>query len=64
MIVVDNKYSISQVVYLTTDDEQLKRIVTCILVHSGTFITYALTQGVNTSYHNESEISTEKTLIL
>ena len=63
MIVVDNKYSISQVVYLLTDEEQLRRIVTCVMVHSGSYITYALTQGAFISYHNESEISKDKTLI-
>jgi len=62
MIVVDNAFAISQVVYLLTDEEQLKRIVTCVMVHSGNYITYALTQGTFISYHNESEITTEKTL--
>lgn len=59
-MLIDNKYSIGQVVYLLTDEDNLKRIVTAINVRSGGYITYELSQGAYTSYHIESEISKTK----
>ncbi|MDB0602166.1 hypothetical protein PL373_13610 [Tenacibaculum maritimum] len=60
MMVVDNKYRIGEVVFLLTDEDQLKRVVTAITVRSGGYITYELSQGIDTSWHIESEISNSK----
>lgn len=62
MIVIDNKFEIGEVVYLLTDDENLKRIVTSITIHSGNYITYDLSCGAGMSIHSEMEINKNKTL--
>lgn len=60
---IDNKHSLGEVVYLLTDDEQLKRVVTSINIRSGGYIAYELSCGINTSYHVETEISKQRVLI-
>lgn len=64
MMVVDNKFNIGQVVYLLTDEQNLKRVVTAFIIRHGHYITYELSCGLDISCHTESEISTEKTLHL
>lgn len=59
---IDNKHNIGEVVYLLTDDEQLKRVVTCISVRSGGYLEYSLSCGTSVSYHVETEISKQKVL--
>lgn len=63
-MVIDNKHSLGEVVFLLTDDEQLRRVVTAISVRSGSYITYWLSQGINETSHVETEITKEKTLVL
>lgn len=60
MMVVDDKYRIGEVVYLFTDEDQLKRVITAIIIRSGGYIAYELSQGTDTSWHIESEISNNK----
>lgn len=64
MMVIDNKYSIGEVVYLITDDEQLPRMVSAISVRSGGYICYELMQGTTDSWHIEAEMSRKKQLVL
>ena len=56
MIIVDNKFEISQVVYLKTDNDQLPRIVFAFIVDCSGCI-YKLCCGTNTSEHYDFEIS-------
>lgn len=63
-MVIDNKYSIGEVVYLLTDDEQLMRVVTAISIRSGGYMAYELTQGTRESWHTEIEITKQKTLVI
>jgi hypothetical protein len=58
MMVVDNKFSFGQIVYLITDSEQKRRMVTKIYL-SPNGVAYQLTCGVNESDHYEFEISDE-----
>jgi hypothetical protein len=58
MMVIDNKFSIGQIVYLVTDSEQLKRIVSRIIV-TPTGLVYELNSGVVQSSHYDFEISDE-----
>ena len=58
MMVIDNSFDLGQIVYLTTDNYQLRRIVTQIKV-SLNGITYQLSCGTNYSYHYECEISSK-----
>tara|TARA_R110002167_G_scaffold95560_1_gene254300 strand:+ start:21 stop:251 length:231 start_codon:yes stop_codon:yes gene_type:complete len=54
-------HELGDVVYLKTDEEQLKRIVTCIQLAGGSMsskvISYELSQGDSHSEHYDSEIS-------
>jgi hypothetical protein len=59
MMVIDNKYSIGETVYLTTDDEQKKRVVTAITVRTLGVI-YELSCGVAVSNHYDFEMSAEE----
>lgn len=53
-----NKYNLGQIVFLTTDTEQLPRIITSITFNlSGLY--YTLVQGINSTTHYEQEISPE-----
>jgi hypothetical protein len=63
MMVVDNKYSIGEVVYLLTDKDGLKRVVTAITIRSGGYMAYELSQGVETSWHVATEICREKQVV-
>ncbi|HET8839746.1 MAG TPA: hypothetical protein VFM82_12220 [Flavobacteriaceae bacterium] len=64
MMVIDNKYSIGEVVYLLTDEDQLMRVVTAISIRSGGYIEYELIQGTSASWHTETEITKQKTLVI
>lgn len=60
---IDNKHSIGSIVYLLTDDEQLKRVVTAISVRSGGYIAYELSCGLEVSFHVETEIVKQKVVV-
>lgn len=45
MMVVDDKYPIGSVVYLSTDPEQHQRLVTGIMIRSGSYVQYELSIG-------------------
>ena len=44
-MVIDVKHKIGSIVYLLTDEDQLKRVVTEILVRSGNYTLYELSCG-------------------
>lgn len=56
------KFNIGSIVYLRTDSEQLVYIVTGILIRP-TGVSYALTNGINESYHYDIEINTERDVL-
>ena len=60
MITIDNKYKFGQVVYLHTDEDQKKRIVSGLVIR-GQNIVYKLSCGIEESDHYDFEIATEKT---
>lgn len=57
-MVIDNKFSLKQTVYLITDNDQKRRIVTKIMVNPNG-ISYQLSCGASDSDHYECEISEE-----
>jgi hypothetical protein len=59
---IKNKFEIGQTVYLVTDPEQLKRIVTAIKV-TANGILYILALGSEEGEHYLCEISEEKEVI-
>lgn len=60
----ENKYKLGEGVYLITDQQQLKRMVTGIRFLIGGSILYDLAYDVETSCHHEGEISNERDVIL
>jgi hypothetical protein len=63
MMVVDNKFSIGDYVYLVTDLDQLKRVVVSILITDGSLI-YGLNCGMSFSEHSACEISDEVDVLI
>ena len=61
---INNSFSLGEFVYLSTDPEQNKRIVTGILVGINQTVLYRLGCGKDESYHYEQEICHERDLIL
>lgn len=62
MMVIDNKYDIADIVYLLTDEEQKKRVVTKISILPEDRLLYELSCGSNASEHYEFEITEEKNI--
>lgn len=56
MMVIENRFDLGQTVYLTTDNEQRRRVVSEIKVRQ-TGLIYELSCGTCTSYHYDFEIS-------
>lgn len=63
MMIVDNKYNLKDYVYLTTDREQSKRVVTGIFIRISS-IMYELTLGSTCSCHYEFEISEQEDTLI
>lgn len=62
-MIIENKFHLSQTVYLTTDESQKARLVTGILIqHEGT--SYRLVAGVEVSWHYDFEICEEKNIFI
>ena len=61
-MILENKYNIGEFVYLITDPDQCKRIITGIEVGQRD-ICYFLACGESTTKHYDFEISKEKQLI-
>lgn len=55
---IETPYDIWEVVYLRTDKDNKKRIITAIEISSGTL--YKLSFGMESSWHSEAEISRDK----
>jgi hypothetical protein len=56
-------YQLGDFVYLTTDQEQHKRLI-CEIRYDFNGITYVVSCGLDTSMHFEQEMSSEKTVII
>lgn len=62
-MLIDNKYSIGQVVFLKTDPDQLPRIVTQIKITSKDIL-YQLSICASVSDHYDYEISENKNVLV
>ena len=62
MMIVDNKYQLGDIVYLTTDPEQSGRIVVEIVVTKGD-VMYRVSLGTTTTIHYEFELSAEVNIL-
>jgi len=63
MNLLDNQYDIGDRIYLLTDKEQDERFITGILLRQSG-ISYAVSCGINESWHYDFEITKEKVLQL
>lgn len=61
-MMLQSKYDIGQEVYLKTDADQKKRMVTGILIR-GNNVQYDLACGSSSSWHFEFEVSPEKDMV-
>jgi len=59
-MIIDNQFELGEEVYLKTDEEQRKRIITGIKIDCTGGIWYELSLGTNVSNHYAVEISREK----
>ena len=62
-IKIYTKHQLEDTVFLKCDPEQLERIVTEIRVFIDGSYVYGLTQGTQTSIHQEAEINAEKDVL-
>lgn len=60
---IDNKFSISDFVYLVTDPDQKKRIVTSIQILEKSLM-YRVVFDTHETWHYEFELSSERNVIL
>ncbi len=63
-MLIKDEFKHGQVVFLKTDPDQSKRIVTAIHVYKAGELTYTLNCGTTTSDHYGFEISKEKDLAM
>lgn len=63
MMLTNNKYNLKDKVYLSTNIDQKKRIITGICFRQSGF-QYELTCGEHSSWHYEFEISIEKDVLI
>jgi hypothetical protein len=57
------KFKLGQKVYLTTDTEQVERVITGIVYQPTNSFRYGLAQGTSETYHFDIEISAEKDVL-
>lgn len=62
MMVIDNKYTFGDILYLVTDQDQLPRMVTAIIACPAGDILYELSCGTLSSKHYDFELSEVKIL--
>lgn len=63
-MIIDNKFELGQFVYVITDPDQYKRIVTGIIVNPGVQIMYECSVGNATNNFYDFELSDEKDIEL
>ena len=62
-MVIDNRFEISQEVYLKTDIDQKKRIITGLIITKND-IRYELASGVESTWHYDYEVSLEINVLI
>jgi len=63
MMVIENKFNISDIVYLKTDREQEPHVLCSIEVTPGDLM-YKIAIGTTTSSHYDFELTKEKQLVI
>lgn len=62
-MMLETKYNMGQEVYLKTDSDQKKRMVTGMLIR-GNNVQYDLACGSSSSWHFEFEVAPEKDMVV
>lgn len=63
MMLIDTKFKIGDVVYLQTDLDQQKRLITGINIRANSIV-YLVSCGTVESYHYDFEISSEVDVLI
>lgn len=63
MMFIENKYNLGDIVYLITDEEQKKRLITSIKINPNGII-YELTQSTVAEWYYDMEFSSERDIIM
>jgi hypothetical protein len=63
MMVIDNQFNIGQFVYLITDVDQVRRIITAISIRGNNSISYEVSLGTSCGFHYDFELSLEPDII-
>lgn len=61
-MVIDNRYEIGEIIYLKTDNDQLLRLISGIMI-CGKDIMYEVSHGTTTSKHYEFELTPEVNIL-
>lgn len=64
MMIIDNKFDLKEFVYIKTDPDQLKRIITAIIVCPDNSYLYECTLGAAATKHYDFELATEPDMSL
>lgn len=62
-MVIENKFDIGDIVYLVTDPDQIRRIITGITIRP-TGILYEVSLGATDSDHYDFELSLEPNIVI
>ena len=62
MMIIDNKFDLGKIVYLKTDKDQIRRIVTAIQSSLSGAVLYRTNCGASEFWSSEMEICEEKVL--
>ena len=63
MMLIDTKFKIGDIVYLQTDSDQQKRLITGINIRANSIV-YLVSCGTVESYHYDFEISSEVDVLI
>jgi hypothetical protein len=64
MMIINNEYSMGEIVYLITDKEQSPRQIISITIGANDAILYRVMSGTIDTYHFEVELSRVKDIML
>lgn len=64
MMVIENKFELNQIVFIRVDPDQRERIVVQIVIGANGSVRYCLSGGTNESWHYDTELSTEKNVLV
>ncbi len=63
-MIIENVFELGEILFLVTDHEQRKRVVTAIIVCPDESLLYELTSGTIQSRHYSFELSREQDLVM